>query len=259
LVPSRLELIALPGIPPVARGDDLARLIVDAMRAASLAFAAGDVLVVAQKIVSKAEDRFADLRAVTPSAEAIRLAGETDKDPRLVELILSESQRVLRARQGVLIVVHRRGWVLANAGIDASNVGPGADGERVLLLPEDPDASAARIARAIGVRVGIVPAVIVNDSFGRAWRNGTTGTALGAAGLPSLLDLRGKPDLFGRTLRASVVGLADEIAAAASIVQGQAAEATPVVLVRGLAALIGSAPGSDAASLIRPREQDLFL
>jgi coenzyme F420-0:L-glutamate ligase/coenzyme F420-1:gamma-L-glutamate ligase len=241
----RVELIALPGLPLVRPGDDLAALI----RAAAPPLVDGDVVVVAQKIVSKAEGRFVDLAAVTPSPEAVRLAAVTDKDPRLVHLILGESERVLRAVKGVLIVLHRRGWVLANAGIDASNVGD----DRVLLLPEDPEASAARLSAALGVPV------VVNDSFGRAWRNGTTGTALGAHGLPSLLDLRGQPDLFGRTLRATEIGLADEIAAAASLVQGQAAEGTPVVLLRGLAALLAKGPARNAASLIRARENDLFL
>jgi coenzyme F420-0:L-glutamate ligase/coenzyme F420-1:gamma-L-glutamate ligase len=240
-----VELIALQGIPMVAPGDDLAALI----RKAAPSFAPGDVIVVAQKIVSKAESRFVDLATVKPSERAKRLARETDKDPRLVHLILSESERVLRAVKGVMIVIHKRGYVLANAGIDASNVGD----DRVLLLPEDPDASAARLSAALGVPV------IVNDSLGRAWRNGTIGTALGAAGLPSLLDLRGKPDLFGRTLRASEVGLADEIAAAASLLQGQAAEATPVVLVRGVGALLKAAPAQSAKALIRAKENDLFL
>lgn len=241
----KVELLALPGIPIVTPGDDLAAMI----RVAAPPFAVGDVIVVAQKIVSKAEGRFVDLDTVTPSQHARRLAAETDKDARLVHLILSESERVLRAVRGVLIVVHKRGYVLANAGIDASNVGDG----RVLLLPEDPDASAARLSAALGVPI------IVNDSLGRAWRNGTTGTALGASGLPSLLDLRGQPDMFGRTLRATEIGLADEIAAAASMVQGQAAEATPVVLVRGLAELLTKGPVRDAQALIRSREQDLFL
>jgi coenzyme F420-0:L-glutamate ligase/coenzyme F420-1:gamma-L-glutamate ligase len=240
-----VELLALPGIPIVQPGDDLAALI----RAAAPPFAAGDVLVAAQKIVSKAENRFVDLDTVTPSRRALQLAAVTDKDARLVHLILSESERVLRAVKGVLIVVHKRGYVLANAGIDVSNVGDG----RVLLLPEDPDASAARLSDALGVPV------IVNDSLGRAWRNGTVGAALGAAGLPSLLDLRGKPDMFGRTLRATEIGLADEIAAAASMVQGQAAEATPVVLVRGLAELLAKGPARKAQALIRSRENDLFL
>jgi coenzyme F420-0:L-glutamate ligase/coenzyme F420-1:gamma-L-glutamate ligase len=241
----RVELVALQGIPIVAPGDDLAALI----KKVAPPFMPGDVIVVAQKIVSKAENRLVDLATVTPSERAKRLARETDKDPRLVHLILSESERVLRAVKGVMIVIHKRGYVLANAGIDASNVGE----DRVLLLPEDPDASAARLSAALGVPV------IVNDSLGRAWRNGTIGTALGAAGLPSLLDLRGKPDLFGRALRASEIGLADEIAAAASLVQGQAAEATPVVLVRGVGALLAAAPARNASALVRAKENDLFL
>jgi coenzyme F420-0:L-glutamate ligase/coenzyme F420-1:gamma-L-glutamate ligase len=255
---TRLEVTALPGMPAVAPGDDLASLILAAVERANLSLRPGDVLVVAQKIVSKAENRFADLAAVTPSAEAERLARETVKDARLVELILGESQRVLRARPGVLIVVHRLGFVLANAGIDASNVAPGAP-DRVLLLPADPDASAAGLRAEIGKRTGVAPVVIVNDSLGRAWRSGTIGTALGAAGLPALLDLRGKPDLFGRTLRATEIGLADQLASAASLVQGEADEGTPVAHVRGAATLIDAAAATNGAALIRRPEEDLFL
>jgi coenzyme F420-0:L-glutamate ligase / coenzyme F420-1:gamma-L-glutamate ligase len=246
----RLEVIALPAIPEIRPGDDLAAVIASALSRAGLVLASGDVLVVAQKIVSKSEDRFVELASVTPSEDAIRFARETDKDPRLVHLILGESERVLRHRRNVLIVEHKRGWVLANAGIDASNVGcPGA----VLLLPKDPDSSAARLRERLGVPV------IVSDSWGRAWRVGTTGVALGAAGLPAVLDLRGRADRDGRTLRATEIALADEIAAAASLVQGAADEGTPVALVRGVAAFLAAAPATDATALVRAKDEDLFL
>ncbi len=251
----RLQLIALPGIPLVQPGDDLGELIAAALDRADEALAGGDVIVVAQKIVSKAEGRYADLAQVEPTPRAIDLAAETDKDPRLVQLILDEANEVLRHRRGVLVVVHRLGFVMANAGIDSSNVGPDADGERVLLLPEDPDASSRRLRAALRRRYGVEVAVIVNDSVGRAWRNGTVGTALGAAGLPAVLDLRGRHDLFDRVLTATEVGLADEISAAASLLQGQADEGTPVVLLRGLE-LAG--PGAKAAALLRPPAEDMF-
>ena len=250
-----LELVALPGLPMVRQGDDLAALIVAALDRAGRALADRDVLVVAQKIVSKAEGRMVDLAAVTPSARAVALAGQAGKDPRLVEVILSESTRIVRARPNLIIAQHRLGFVMANAGVDHSNVAPAGGTHRVLLLPEDPDASAerlrARLAASCGARIG----VIVNDSFGRAWRRGTAGVAIGVAGLPSLIDLRGAPDLFGRALEVSIVGFADEIAAAASLLQGQAAEARPVVLVRGLS---WRAPDGTAGDLVRPAAEDLF-
>ncbi len=243
-----LTLTALGGLPMVAPGDDLARLLGDAMPPPC----DGDVLVVAQKIVSKAEGRLVALDSVTPSPRAQALGAEIGKDPRLVEVILGESVRVVRSRPNLLIVEHKRGWVMANAGVDQSNIG-GAG--QVLLLPEDPDASAERLRAALSARFGVKLAVIVNDSFGRAWRRGTAGIAIGAAGLPTLLDLRGKPDLFGRILEVSIIGFADEIAAAASLLMGQAAEGRPAVLVRGLA---WSAPDSNAAELVRPAAEDLF-
>jgi len=187
--------------------------------------------VLAQKIVSKAEGRAVDLATVEPSAAAIELAGKIQKDPRLVELILSESVRVVRSRPNVLIVEHRLGFVMANAGIDQSNVAPSDGVERALLLPVDPDGSAAILRKRLSLRFGVPVAVIINDSFGRAWRRGTCGVAIGAAGLPSLMDLGGSPDLFGRELQVSVTGHADEIAAAASLVMGQSAEGQPVVVV----------------------------
>jgi len=256
VTPRRLEITALPGMPLVQPGDDLAALIVAGLDRANIALRAGDTLVVAQKIVSKAEGRYAALAAVEPSAEAKDLAEKTGKDARLVELILRESVRVVRHRPNLLIVQHRHGYVLANAGIDASNVEPDpAAGERVLLLPEDPDRSCRDLRRRLRGVTGVAPTVIINDSLGRAWRHGTIGTALGAAGLTTLLDLRGATDLFGRTLRVSQVGLADELAAAAALVQGEAAEGTPVALIRGMAP---EAADQQAADLIRSEDEDLF-
>lgn len=251
---ARVELIALPGVPLVAPGDDLATIALEAAARAGIALRDGDILVFAQKIVSKSEGRAVRLSTVTPSPRAIELAKAADKDPRVVELILAESTEVLRCRPGAIVVTHRRGWVLANAGIDQSNVTQDGDGS-ALLLPEDPDGSATAIREAVKARAGVDVGIIINDSFGRAWRLGTIGTAIGAAGLPSLLDLRGKPDLFGRSLMTTEVGHGDEIASAASLVMGQAAEGCPIVLVRGVPRPAEPRP---AASLVRPREMDLF-
>jgi coenzyme F420-0:L-glutamate ligase/coenzyme F420-1:gamma-L-glutamate ligase len=255
LATARCELTPLPGIPLVRPGDDLVQFILDGVAAAGETLRSGDVLVIAQKIVSKAEDRYVDLGQVRPSARARELAGRCDKDPRLVELILAESREVLRHRPGVLVVVHRLGIILANAGIDHSNVEPQGDRERVLLLPKDPDGTCRRLRQAIGDRADVEVAVVINDSVGRAWRNGTVGIALGASGLPALLDLRGRRDLYDRPLMVSEQAIGDELAAAASLVQGQADEGTPVVLVRW------SPPGDgevEAAALIRPEAEDLF-
>jgi coenzyme F420-0:L-glutamate ligase/coenzyme F420-1:gamma-L-glutamate ligase len=212
----------------------------------------GDVLVFAQKIVSKAEGRTADLATVVPSARAIDLAEKTLKDPRLVELILSESSEVLRHRPGVLIVLHRLGLILANAGIDRSNV---AGAERALLLPVDPDASAARIRADLRTKTGVDVPVLIIDSIGRAWRLGTVGTAIGVSGMAALLDLRGQLDLHGRPLETTEIGLADELAAAASLTMGQAAEGTPIVLARGVPY---SRRDGRATELLRPKDKDLF-
>lgn len=244
-----------PPFPAVVPGDDLADLAIAALAAEAIAPAAGDVLVVAQKIVSKAEHRLVNLAQIEPSDEAVRLAPQVRKDPRVVELVLRESVRVVRALPNALIVEHRLGMIMANAGVDQSNVGGSEDGDWALLLPEDPDASAARLREAIRQRTGVAPAVVINDSFGRPWRLGTVGTAIGAAGLPSLLDLRGKPDLFGRRLEVTVVGLADEVAAAASLLMGQADEGRPVVLLRGLS---WDAPAAPARNILRPGAEDAF-
>lgn len=244
----RVELIAPEGLPRVAPGDDLAALI------APLDLVDGDVVVVAQKIVSKAEGRLVRLADVTPSPRAHELAAITGKDAPYVELVLRESREVIRAVRGVLIVEDRRGFVMANAGIDQSNVD---GGDSALLLPADPDASARTLREALRERTGRDVGVVINDSWGRAWRVGTTGTAIGVAGLPGVVDLRGRPDLDGRTLRITEIGLADEIAAAASLLMGQSDEGRPVVIVRGLDVASMRRDGS-GAELLRKRAQDLF-
>jgi coenzyme F420-0:L-glutamate ligase/coenzyme F420-1:gamma-L-glutamate ligase len=250
-----LEVVPLRGLPLVRAGDDLVDLIASALKLNGVTPRAQDVLVVAQKIVSKAEGRLVDLATIKPSAEAVALGTDVAKDPRLVQVILSESVRVVRARRGVLIVEHRLGFIMANAGVDQSNVAPADGSERVLLLPENPDRSAETLRRGLAALTEIDVAVVINDSFGRPWRQGTVGLAIGAAGLPALIDLRGRPDLFSRRLEVSVIGFADEVAAAASLLMGQADEGLPAVLVRGLS---WSAPESTAASIIRSPNEDLF-
>jgi len=253
---SELSLFAIPDIPLIQPGDDLARVLTDQLAAAGRQFEAGDVLVVAQKIVSKSDNRYARLDDVEPGSVARHYAELCQKDPRLVELILQESNDVVRHRPGVLIVEHRSGVVMANAGIDRSNIEHQDDGvERVLLLPVDSDASAAKLAQGIKDRTGVAPAVIISDSVGRAWRNGTAALALGAVGLPALTDLRGAPDLFGRPLKVSSVGVADQIASAAALLMGEGAEGLPAVILRGLK---WDAHDSPAAALVRDPSMDLF-
>ena len=250
-----VTLSAIAGVPLVRPRDDLAGLLISACERSTYIPADGDILVVAQKVVSKAQGRYVDLAGVVPSARAQQLAAEVNKDPRLVEIVLRESRRVVRHRPGVLIVEHRLGFVLANAGVDRSNVDPQAGIEPVLLLPHDPDGSAATLLARFAAHFKKTLAVVITDSFGRAWRRGTVGVALGAAGLPALMDLRGRPDLFGHELRVTQTGFADEIAAAASLLMGQADEGMPAVLMRGLA-WTGAAPS--AAALIRAPDEDLF-
>jgi coenzyme F420-0:L-glutamate ligase / coenzyme F420-1:gamma-L-glutamate ligase len=250
-----LEVVPLRGLPLIRAGDDLVDLIASALKLNGVTLRAQDVLVVAQKIVSKAEGRIVDLATIEPSPRALALAVEVDKDPRLVEVILSESVRVVRARRGALIVEHKLGFIMANAGVDRSNVAPADGAEHVLLLPENPDGSAEALRRGLTALTGTDVAIVINDSFGRPWRQGTAGVAIGVAGLPALIDLRGEPDLFGRRLEVTVVAFADEVAAAASLLMGQADEAQPVVLIRGLS---WSAPESTAASIIRSANEDLF-
>jgi len=251
----KITLIALSGIKLVEPGDDLGAISVAALQDNGTVPKEGDVLVVAQKIVSKAEGRYVDVTTVQPSERAVALAAEVDKDPRFVEVVLSEAKRVIRHRPGLLIVEHRLGFVMANAGIDHSNVGAADRGERVLLLPVDPDGSARALRQHVMEAFGVGIGVIISDSFGRPWRKGTVGVALGAAGLPAFVDLRGHPDLFGRELLVTETGFADEIAAAAGLLMGQADEAMPMVLVRGLT---WSAPEVPVGALIRAAEHDLF-
>ena len=254
VTPAAVTFLALGGVPMVQSGDDLSDILFAACDATGEALRDGDIIVLAQKIISKAEGRAVRLADVTPSAAAIDLAVQCDKDPRLVELILSESRDVMRVRRGVLIVRHRLGLVLANAGIDQSNIAQ--DGEGVaLLLPRDPDASAAALRAAVLARSKADVAVVIIDSLGRAWRKGTCGVAIGVAGMAGLVDLRGVPDLHGRPLQTSELGLADEVAGAASLVMGQAGEGRPIVLARGIAR--GPVEGR-AADLIREPALDLF-
>lgn len=250
---AELRATALEGLPRIRPGDDLAAIIGDALEAAGLIPGERDVLVVAQKIVSKAEGRIVVLAEVVPSARAEEIARETGKDARLVEVILSETRRVLRARPKVLIVQHRLGYVMANAGVDQSNLD---EQGTALLLPRDADASAAGLRARLAARFGAAPGVIVSDSFGRAWRRGSIGTAIGVAGLPALLDMRGQPDLSGRTLEVTIAGFADQVASAAALLTGEAAEGRPVVLVRGLS---WSAPDGTAMEAIRGPDEDMFL
>jgi coenzyme F420-0:L-glutamate ligase/coenzyme F420-1:gamma-L-glutamate ligase len=250
-----ISLTALSAIPAIHAGDDLARILGDAFEAGGLRPRAQDVLVVTHKIVSKAEGRYVSLAGVTPSPRARELAAATGKDAALVEVILSESRAVLRFRPGLIITEHRLGMVLANAGVDQSNVPQDGAEPRVLLLPKDPDASSAALRAALQERFREPIGVVVSDSVGRAWRNGGVGLAIGAAGLPALLDLRGRRDLEGRALKVTQVGLADEIASAAQLLMGEADEGRPAVLVRGLA---WQGPPLPAAALIRERAEDLF-
>lgn len=252
---SHITLTALTGIPLVSSGDDLASMISRALEDNGVTLKSDDVLIIAQKIVSKAEGRYVDLCDITPSEGALEWATRVEKDPRLVELILAESTEVVRHKIGVLVVAHRLGYVLANAGIDHSNVGPSKEGDLVLLLPSDPDRTCAEIRRRLQLINGAKVGVVINDSHGRAWRNGTVGVALGAAGIPSLLDKRGSLDLFGLPLEVTQIGFADELAAAASLLMGQSGEGRPVVHIRGLSH--GYERGN-AQDLIRAKEQDLF-
>ena len=249
-----MRFTPIPGVPLVAAGADLAGIVGAALRAAGELPEAGDVVAVAQKIVSKAEGRRVLLDSVTPSPRAVEIARQAGKDPRVVELILRESRAVVRVSPGVIITEHNTGVVLANAGIDRSNV-EGSD-DAALLLPVDPDASAATLRDRLQREFGMTLGVLITDSIGRAWRLGTVGTAIGCAGVLALNDLRGQKDLFGRTLQVSEVAVADSLAAAAVLVMGEAAEGTPLVLIRG--AFAGDDRGQTARAALRPRDEDLF-
>ncbi len=246
-----IALIPLHGIPLIQPGDDLPALLAAVLQPHQPQ--PDDVLVVTSKIVSKAEGRFVSLRAVRPSVQAEEIAARTGKDARLVQVILDESQQVMRAVPNVLITRHRLGFVSANAGVDHSNVG--ADPDLVLLLPRDPDASAQSIRTALHDRLGIAPAIVISDSHGRPHRLGTVGVAIGVAGMPGVEDWRGRPDLFGYRLQHTEIGLADMVASAATLMMGQAAEGVPAVLVRGLRF---TARDGSAAEIIRPAALDLF-
>lgn len=255
-MPDSLCLHPVRDIPDIEPGDDLTGLLASGLRSQGYGVDSGGVLVVAQKIVSKAEGRYVCLRDVRPGARARELALAVDKDPRLVELILAESKAVIRQRPGVLIVEHRSGHILANAGIDASNIVQDDDSPRVLLWPEDPDHSARTLATGLSEHFGHEVAVIINDSIGRAWRIGTLGHAIGVAGIPAAVNQIGEVDRYGNTLRVTEPALADPLAAAAALVQGEAAEGVPAVWVTGVT--FAPSPAATARDLLREPEQDLF-
>jgi coenzyme F420-0:L-glutamate ligase/coenzyme F420-1:gamma-L-glutamate ligase len=252
-----LVLSALPNIPMVQSGDDLVIIIIRGLEEARIILQDGDILVLAHKVVSKSEGRWVNLVTIQPSNQAKELAEKVDKDPRLVELILRESNQILRTRVGTIIVEHRLGFICANAGIDHSNVAGEANSEAewVLLLPENPDASAEMLCNKIVKITGKQLGVMIIDSHGRAWRQGVVGVAIGLSGLPGLVDMRGQSDLFGYKLRITTIGAADELAAAASLLMGQADEATPIIHVRGFPYALRKGSLSE---LLRPKEQDLF-
>lgn len=253
----RLTAVALPALPEIRPGDDLGRLIAESWwtlmaEDASLAPAAGDVVVVTQKVVSKAEGRVVDLSEIEPRPEAVEWARRWDKDPRQIEVVLRESAQIVRMEHGVIISRTRHGFVCANAGVDASNVG---SGEVVTLLPQDPDRSALGLRRTLLEELGVDVAVVVSDSFGRPWRLGITDVALGVSGFAPLADLRGEADTEGREMKATVVAVADQLASAAELASGKTSR-QPVVLIRGVELPPGS--GSVAQDVIMPTEQDLF-
>lgn len=250
-----LQFIALEGFPLVKPGDDIVQLLTDVLAENSLCLQEGDVLVIAQKIISKAEGRYVRLADVRPGPEALELAERAEKDPRQVEVMLGESREVIRVRPGVIVVEHRNGYVHANAGIDKSNIPNDPDDPQVLLLPLDPDQSARALRRGLAERTGTKVQIIINDSAGRAWRNGTVGIAIGTAGLEPVHSQIGERDMFGNILQVTEPAVADELAAGASFLMGQAAEALPVVLIRG-ARLRPSEAGS--GTLIRDRSLDMF-
>ncbi|MBE0671989.1 MAG: coenzyme F420-0:L-glutamate ligase [Anaerolineales bacterium] len=252
-----LVLTPLENIPLIRRDDNLADIVLKSLQDTGLTLQDNDILVFAQKIVSKAEGRKVNLAEVSPSPRAIELGEQTEKDPRVVELMLRESNEVLRTRIGTIIVEHKLGFICANAGIDHSNVAGTGDlaEEWVLLLPENPDHSCDLIRKEIEIKTGKSIGVVIIDSHGRAWRNGTVGVAIGISGVPGVVDKRGEKDLFGYTLRITIIGAADELAAAASLMMGQASEGKPIVHIRGFPYPLQEGTIKD---LIRPKEQDMF-
>jgi coenzyme F420-0:L-glutamate ligase/coenzyme F420-1:gamma-L-glutamate ligase len=249
-----IQILPITGLPEIKAGDPLPQMLATQLQG-NVRLQPGDVLVVTQKIVSKAEDRFVDPSSIKPSPEAIALAAEVLKDAALVELVLRESSAVVRKAPNVLITKHHLGHVMANAGIDASNIGAG-NGDRLLLLPEDPDASAARIAEACENDFGFRPGVVISDSFGRPWRMGTVNVAIGVYGIPAILDQRGDPDRDGRVMQVTQIALADAVAGAAGLAMGEGAEGIPVVIVRGLHWTVEA---QTSRAIVRPQSEDLFL
>ncbi|MGF7158831.1 coenzyme F420-0:L-glutamate ligase/coenzyme F420-1:gamma-L-glutamate ligase [Rhodoligotrophos appendicifer] len=247
---------ALADFPMVRQGDDVAQMIIDAANAMDRPLLEGDKIIVAQKIISKSEGRLVDLKTVRPSNRAKEIAAASGKDPRFVEVILQESVEILRVAPGIVIAAHHCGAIMANAGIDRSNIDGGGTDDFILLLPQDPDESCRKLREAIFLRLGLNVGLIIGDSLGRPWRMGTTGTAIGSSGLPALLDLRGRPDLYGRTLMVSEEAIGDELAATASLLQGQGNEGLPVVIIR--TDFDWDGPERPAAALARPKNMDLF-
>ena len=254
MTPASVSLHPISGLPLFKPGDDIAVIIGSALQSSGLGLQDRDVLVIAQKIVSKAEGRYVELGEIEPSERARDLAQRTGKDPRHVEVVLSESEEVVKVGPHVIVTAHRLGFIMANSGVDESNIEHSAGG-RLLLLPKDPDGSAAAVKQALDARFGVSCGVVINDSFGRPWRNGVVGVALGAAGVPALVNRIGEEDLFGRKLKVTEIATADEIASAASLLMGQAGEGIPAVLVRGLRL---DAPAAPASALIRDKSRDMF-
>lgn len=250
-----LELIAIERIPLIEPGDDLVSIIIEAIKEQKIQLNSGDILVLAQKVVSKSENRYAYLKEVVPTSEAFKIAKNTDKDPKLIQLILNESVKVIRQAKGVIIVENKLGFIHANAGIDKSNIESNIDNPKVLLLPKDPDASASRIKEEILKQMKLKVGIVINDSSGRAWRKGIVGIAIGSSGVEGLSNLRGKKDLYGNVLEITEVGKVDEIASAASLLMGQANEGFPVILVKGIPE---TNEFSDVKSLLRDESEDLF-
>jgi coenzyme F420-0:L-glutamate ligase/coenzyme F420-1:gamma-L-glutamate ligase len=251
-----ISLLVPATMPRIGAGDDLAGEILAALQREGIGLVGGDILVVAQKVVSKAEGRLRRLEGIVPSGRALELAAATGKDARLVEVILQESKAVVRTGDNLLIVEHRLGHIMANAGVDRSNVDAAVDDDGVvLLLPEDPDRSARALRQNLAAATGARLGVIISDSFGRPWRMGTVGVAIGVAGPASLVDRRGDPDLFGRPLQVTEVGFADAIASAAVLAMGEGREGRPVVVVRGIE---WRDSDQTARAVLRPRDRDVF-
>jgi coenzyme F420-0:L-glutamate ligase/coenzyme F420-1:gamma-L-glutamate ligase len=252
-----LTITPLVAIPLIHPGDNLAEIILSSLVVSNISLEDGDIIVIAQKIISKAENRLINLANISPSNKAVALSKECEKDARLIELVLNESNEVLRVRPGSIIVEHKLGFVCASAGIDHSNVHgeTGQPEDWVLLLPENPDQSALSIRQRLETTTGAHIGVMIIDSHGRAWRLGVVGTCIGISGIPALIDERGWQDLFGYKLRITIVSPADELAAAASLMMGEAAEGTPAVHVRGFPYPLRE---SSINELIRPKDQDLF-